>query len=215
MLDLGATVCTARSPSCGACPVAGSCAWSSSGNPEPDPAIGSAGSERPPGAIRGIGSPAARPAAAGRGTRVAGRHHRIGRRGSGAGGPSARRARRRRTARAPGRRSPAAVAPSALDEGAAQIGDDVARPGGADAHGGGRATRLHGDDVAGDLTGHEVQDRGRRWRHRRPPPGGIRGEADDRRPRSAAQGRSTGSTRSPAPTPAGRVSSTRVGVCGR
>ena len=43
MLDLGATVCTARSPSCGACPVAGSCAWSSSGNPEPDPAIGSAG----------------------------------------------------------------------------------------------------------------------------------------------------------------------------
>jgi A/G-specific adenine glycosylase len=43
MLDLGATVCTARSPSCGACPVVRSCAWSSSGNPEPDPAIGSAG----------------------------------------------------------------------------------------------------------------------------------------------------------------------------
>jgi A/G-specific adenine glycosylase len=43
MLDLGATVCTARSPSCGACPVAESCAWSGAGNPEPDPAIGSAG----------------------------------------------------------------------------------------------------------------------------------------------------------------------------
>ena len=51
MLDLGATVCTARSPSCGACPVARSCAWScagscagsSSGTRGPDPAIGSAG----------------------------------------------------------------------------------------------------------------------------------------------------------------------------
>ena len=43
MLDLGATVCTARSPTCGACPVARSCAWSTSGYPEPDPAVGSAG----------------------------------------------------------------------------------------------------------------------------------------------------------------------------
>jgi A/G-specific adenine glycosylase len=43
MLDLGATVCTARSPRCGRCPVAGPCAWSSSGHREPDPAIGSAG----------------------------------------------------------------------------------------------------------------------------------------------------------------------------
>jgi A/G-specific adenine glycosylase len=43
VLDLGATVCTKRSPSCGACPLATSCAWATAGWPEPDPADGSAG----------------------------------------------------------------------------------------------------------------------------------------------------------------------------
>jgi A/G-specific adenine glycosylase len=43
MLDLGATVCTARSPSCADCPVAAHCAWDGAGHPAPDPAIGSAG----------------------------------------------------------------------------------------------------------------------------------------------------------------------------
>jgi A/G-specific adenine glycosylase len=40
MLDLGATVCTKRSPACGRCPVAASCRWRAGGGP--DPAIGSA-----------------------------------------------------------------------------------------------------------------------------------------------------------------------------
>jgi A/G-specific adenine glycosylase len=43
VLDLGATVCTKRSPSCGACPLATSCAWATAGWHEPDPADGSAG----------------------------------------------------------------------------------------------------------------------------------------------------------------------------
>jgi A/G-specific adenine glycosylase len=43
MLDLGATVCRARSPRCGECPVSTWCAWEQAGRPEPDPAIGSAG----------------------------------------------------------------------------------------------------------------------------------------------------------------------------
>jgi len=46
MLDLGATVCTSRSPACGACPVAGGCSWWGRGAPEPDPARGSAGTSR-------------------------------------------------------------------------------------------------------------------------------------------------------------------------
>ncbi len=46
MLDLGATVCTSRSPRCGACPVAGACAWHRHGGPTPDPARGSAGTSR-------------------------------------------------------------------------------------------------------------------------------------------------------------------------
>ncbi|MET0666549.1 MAG: A/G-specific adenine glycosylase [Acidimicrobiales bacterium] len=41
MLDLGATVCRARAPDCGRCPIATSCAWR--GGAEPDPAVGSAG----------------------------------------------------------------------------------------------------------------------------------------------------------------------------
>jgi A/G-specific adenine glycosylase len=42
MLDLGATVCLKRSPRCDRCPVASWCAWRRAGNPEPDPAVGSA-----------------------------------------------------------------------------------------------------------------------------------------------------------------------------
>ncbi|MFN0090239.1 MAG: A/G-specific adenine glycosylase [Acidimicrobiales bacterium] len=40
LLDLGATVCTARSPRCGECPAEAGCAWRGEG---PDPAVGSAG----------------------------------------------------------------------------------------------------------------------------------------------------------------------------
>lgn len=43
MLDVGATVCTRRSPACTACPVAGWCEWARAGNPQPDPADGSSG----------------------------------------------------------------------------------------------------------------------------------------------------------------------------
>lgn len=47
ILDLGATVCTARRPRCADCPVVAFCAWSAGGRAGPDPAIGSAGtSER-------------------------------------------------------------------------------------------------------------------------------------------------------------------------
>ena len=42
-LDLGATVCTARSPACDGCPVRVGCAWAAAGRPAPDPAVGSAG----------------------------------------------------------------------------------------------------------------------------------------------------------------------------
>ncbi len=42
-LDLGATVCRARTPRCGECPVRDGCAWAAAGWPTPDPAIGSAG----------------------------------------------------------------------------------------------------------------------------------------------------------------------------
>jgi len=40
LLDLGAQVCRARGPDCGACPVAATCAWRGEGT---DPAVGSAG----------------------------------------------------------------------------------------------------------------------------------------------------------------------------
>lgn len=43
MLDLGATVCRARSTSCDACPVRSGCAWADGGCAAPDPAVGSAG----------------------------------------------------------------------------------------------------------------------------------------------------------------------------
>ena len=42
LLDLGATVCTAGRPGCGACPLAGGCAWRRAGCTLPDPAVGSA-----------------------------------------------------------------------------------------------------------------------------------------------------------------------------
>jgi A/G-specific adenine glycosylase len=40
LMDLGATVCTARTPDCGSCPLVAGCAWRGAG---PDPAEGSAG----------------------------------------------------------------------------------------------------------------------------------------------------------------------------
>ncbi|MDQ6839816.1 MAG: A/G-specific adenine glycosylase [Actinomycetota bacterium] len=44
VLDLGATVCTARAPGCDRCPLAErACAWRAAGRPPPDPALGSAG----------------------------------------------------------------------------------------------------------------------------------------------------------------------------
>ena len=35
VMELGALVCTARSPKCGECPVSGSCAWLAAGEPPP------------------------------------------------------------------------------------------------------------------------------------------------------------------------------------
>lgn len=43
MLDVGARFCRSRNPACQDCPMAPVCQWSKSGNPEPDPAAGSAG----------------------------------------------------------------------------------------------------------------------------------------------------------------------------
>ena len=43
LMELGATVCTARSWACAACPLAPSCTWHRRGHAEPDPAVGSAG----------------------------------------------------------------------------------------------------------------------------------------------------------------------------
>ncbi len=42
LLDLGALVCTKRSPNCEVCPTASTCSWFIGGSAEPDPAIGSA-----------------------------------------------------------------------------------------------------------------------------------------------------------------------------
>jgi A/G-specific adenine glycosylase len=54
MLDLGATVCTARTPRCDACPLRSGCAWRSAGGGDrvvgdapPDPARTTAGTSRP------------------------------------------------------------------------------------------------------------------------------------------------------------------------
>ena len=43
VLDLGAGVCTARAPACERCPVRVGCRWGEAGRPEPDPAVGTAG----------------------------------------------------------------------------------------------------------------------------------------------------------------------------
>jgi A/G-specific adenine glycosylase len=43
MLDVGARLCRPSVPDCDACPLAGFCAWHRRGQPEPDPAVGSAG----------------------------------------------------------------------------------------------------------------------------------------------------------------------------
>jgi A/G-specific adenine glycosylase len=43
LMDLGATVCTARSPQCAVCPIGHLCRWRRAGNSDPDPAQGSAG----------------------------------------------------------------------------------------------------------------------------------------------------------------------------
>ncbi len=43
MIDLGAAVCTKRTPRCGDCPIAAVCTWHGAGEPAPDPALGSAG----------------------------------------------------------------------------------------------------------------------------------------------------------------------------
>ena len=43
ILDLGATVCTKRSPRCERCPIVRSCAWFATGRAEVDPAEGSGG----------------------------------------------------------------------------------------------------------------------------------------------------------------------------
>jgi len=42
LLDLGALVCTKRSPNCEVCPTSSTCSWFAGGSAEPDPAIGSA-----------------------------------------------------------------------------------------------------------------------------------------------------------------------------
>jgi A/G-specific adenine glycosylase len=47
MVDLGATVCTSRSPRCHRCPLRSFCGWASAGHPTPDPAEGSAGVSAP------------------------------------------------------------------------------------------------------------------------------------------------------------------------
>jgi A/G-specific adenine glycosylase len=47
MIDLGATVCTKRSPRCLDCPVAAWCSWRRAGQPSPDPAQHSVGTGGP------------------------------------------------------------------------------------------------------------------------------------------------------------------------
>lgn len=43
LLDVGARLCTARSPDCESCPLRRQCSWELTGRPQPDPAVGSAG----------------------------------------------------------------------------------------------------------------------------------------------------------------------------
>ncbi|MEI6701054.1 MAG: A/G-specific adenine glycosylase [Actinomycetota bacterium] len=53
LLDLGATICTSRSPLCGQCPLATLCQWHRAGNKDPDPARRTAGTSRPQGTFKG------------------------------------------------------------------------------------------------------------------------------------------------------------------
>lgn len=47
LMELGALVCSKRSPDCAACPIVEACAWARAGHPSPDPAAGSAGVSQP------------------------------------------------------------------------------------------------------------------------------------------------------------------------
>ena len=47
VFDLGASICTKRSPACADCPVVEHCAWAQAGHPDPDPVVGSAGISSP------------------------------------------------------------------------------------------------------------------------------------------------------------------------
>lgn len=47
VFDLGASVCTKRSPRCDVCPIRSHCSWALAGCPEPDPIGGSAGVSAP------------------------------------------------------------------------------------------------------------------------------------------------------------------------
>lgn len=53
MLDLGATVCSRRSPRCDACPLRPACVWRRAGDPTDDPAAGGAHAGRPQGRFEG------------------------------------------------------------------------------------------------------------------------------------------------------------------
>jgi A/G-specific adenine glycosylase len=53
LLDVGALVCVAGAPRCASCPIEPWCAWADAGHPEPDPALGTAGSTTPQGTFVG------------------------------------------------------------------------------------------------------------------------------------------------------------------
>jgi A/G-specific adenine glycosylase len=53
VFDLGALVCTRRSPACERCPIVGSCRWAQAGWPAPDPVAGSAGISSPQSTFEG------------------------------------------------------------------------------------------------------------------------------------------------------------------
>lgn len=53
VFDLGALVCTKRTPSCASCPIAEWCQWARAGWPDPDPVAGSAGISTPQSAFAG------------------------------------------------------------------------------------------------------------------------------------------------------------------
>lgn len=53
VLDLGALVCVRPDPCCEQCPVRAACVWASSGWPDPDPAVGTAGASGRQGLFEG------------------------------------------------------------------------------------------------------------------------------------------------------------------